>query len=154
MDLRQARREAVRELERLGLVQPKRALGRLRLADGARAAKRSDELLRGIREDDLSDSRDKELFLLLAGSGVLARRLTDEERRLAARRLRAFVQPSSDREALSPTPRGARVSPEIRAAFGGGSAGYTIDAEGCGLGCDDGVAGSGGGEGGFGGGYW
>lgn len=153
VDLRQARREAVRELERLGLAQPKRALGRLRLADRARAAKRFNQLLRPIREDKLSDSRDKELLLLLAGSGVLAHRLTYEERRLAARRMRTFVRPSSDREALSPPPRGARVSPEIRAAFGGGYAGYAIGAGGFGLGCGDGVAGSGGGDGGCGGGY-
>lgn len=152
VDLRQARREAVRELERLGLVQPKRALGRLRLADRARAEERSSELLRRMREDELSDSRDKELLLLLAGSGVLAHRLTPEERRLAARRMRTFLPPSSDREALSPLPREARLSPEIRAAFGGGHVGYAIGAEGFGLGCSDGVAGSGGG-GGSGGGY-
>ncbi len=150
VDLRQARREAIRELERLGLVQPKRALGRLRLADRARAEERSSELLRRMREDELSDSRDKELLLLLAGSGVLAHRLTYEERRLAARRMRTFVRPSSDREALSPPPRGARVSPKIRAAFGGDYAGYAIGAEGFGLGCG---AGSGGGDGGCGGGY-
>jgi len=127
--------------------------GRLRLVDLARAHARIDQLLRRVREDELTDSRDKELLLLLGGSGVLAHRLSDEERRLAARRMRTFVRPPSDREALSPPPRGARLSPEIRAAFPCGYAGYAIGAGGFGLGCDDGFAGSGGGDGGFGVGY-
>jgi len=153
VDPRRARREAVGELERLGLVQPRSVFGRLRLVDLARAHARFDQLLRRVREDELTDSRDKELLLLLGGSGVLAHRLSDEERRLAARRMRTFVRPPSDREALSPPPRGARLSPEIRAAFPCGYAGYAIGAGGFGLGCDDGFAGSGGGDGGFGVGY-
>lgn len=87
-----ARREAVRELERLGLVEPKRVSGRLRLADPSRAGKRFHQLVGCVLQDELSDPRDRVLLLLLAGSGVLAHRLSRQERRLAARRLRTLVR--------------------------------------------------------------
>ena len=90
---RGARREAVRELERVGLVQPRRVFGRLRLADSTRAGKRFQQLVRCVQENELTDPRDRELLLLLAWSGVLAHRLSYEERRLAVRRLRKFVPP-------------------------------------------------------------
>ena len=129
---RRARPEGVRELERAGLVEARRVFGRLRLADRPRAGRRFDELLRRVRDDELTDSRDKELLLLLAASGVLAHRLSGEDRRLAARRLRTLGRPPTDRDALLPSAHRARMSPAI-AALAAGYAGRAIGAEGFGL---------------------
>jgi hypothetical protein len=103
-----ARREAVRELERAGLVEPSRVVGRLRLADRA-ARSRFHQLVRCVREDQLTDPRDRVLLLLLAGSGVLAHRLSYEERRLAARQLRTLVR-SHQKASLIPPAHGAQAS--------------------------------------------
>lgn len=83
-----ARRGALGELERAEILQPRRPFGRPRLADRAVAARRFDRLCRGLRDEGLSGSRDRELLLLVAWSGVLAKRLSKADRRLAARRLR------------------------------------------------------------------
>ena len=57
------------------------------LIDRAPAGARFRRLQDAIREDDFADSDEFELFLLLAWTGVLARRLAADDRRRAARRL-------------------------------------------------------------------
>ncbi len=102
------RREAVRELERAGLVERRWVFGRLRLAD-QEARRRFHQLVRCLRDDDLTDPRDRVLLLLLAGSGVLAHRLSYEECRLAARQLRTLVR-SHQKASLVPPAHGAQAS--------------------------------------------
>lgn len=59
------------------------------------------ELIRCVREDNLTDPRDRVVLLLLAGSGVLAHGLSYSERPLAARQLRTLVR-SPQRASLIP----------------------------------------------------
>ena len=106
------RRAAVRELERAGLVEPRRVFGHLRLADPPRVRRRFHQLVRCIREDELTDPRDRVLLLLLAGSGVLAHRLSYQERRLAARQLRTLVR---SHKRASPIPPAHGAQPSITA---------------------------------------
>jgi len=88
-----ARRHALLELELAGIVEPPRGLGRrLRLADRGRAADRFHRLQRCLDQDDFPEPRDRELAILLAWSGVLARRLSRDQRRIAARRLRKLAR--------------------------------------------------------------
>ena len=87
---RRARREALRELELAGLIEPHRLGSRLRLADRAQAAQRFNRVRRCLRDDDFADPHDRALVVLLAWTGVLARRLSRDERRVALRRLRVL----------------------------------------------------------------
>lgn len=121
-----ARREAVGELERAGLVEPRRVFGRLRLVD-QEARRRFHQLVRCLRDDDLTDPRDRVLLLLLAGSGVLAQRLSYQERRLAARRLRTLVR---THQRASPVPPAHGAQPPITggvSALGNVDMGITRD---------------------------
>lgn len=85
-----ARRRALRELERAGLVEPRRQfLGRVRLADRDRAAAYVHRLRKCLRDDEFATPRDRELAIILAWAGVLTHRLgSRDERRIAARRIR------------------------------------------------------------------
>lgn len=95
-----ARRHALLELELAGIVEPPRGLGRrLRLADRGRAADRFHRLQRCLDQDDFPEPRDRELAILLAWSGVLARRLSRGQRRIAVRRLRKLAR-SLERDGL------------------------------------------------------
>lgn len=88
-----AQREALQELERAGLLQPRGAFGgRVQLADRRRAVTRFNRLRKCLDEDNLSEPRDRELALLLAWTGVLQHRLSRDERRIAARRIRKLAR--------------------------------------------------------------
>jgi hypothetical protein len=115
---RRACRHAARELEGLGLVERRRPVGRLRLADRTLAAKRFQPIRRGLVDDDIRDPRTLDLALLLAWTGLLGHRLTRNERRMAARRLRKLVRDprlSATREAAFP---GEAPTPEWVGAVG------------------------------------
>ena len=79
------RRRAAAELKAAGLAEAR--LGRLRLADRTLAVRRFKRLHGLLRDGELSEPRDRELVLLLTWTGVLASRLSKEERRIAARRV-------------------------------------------------------------------
>ena len=152
---RRARRRALGELERAGLVEERRLFGRLRLADRTRARERFSELVRCVREDEL-DPRDRELLLLLAWSGVLVRRLSRDERRLAVRRLRKWVPSAEAAGGWQARLRGQASISGVGVV--GLAAGAGFDFGGCeavfGGGSGGGGAGGGGGDGGgYGGGF-
>jgi hypothetical protein len=89
---RRALRDALHELERLGLIE-RRGLGRRpHLVDRAPAGRRFRQLVHALCEGEIEHARDRELALLLACSGVLGRRLSKGERRIAARHLRPLAQ--------------------------------------------------------------
>jgi hypothetical protein len=82
--------DALAELEQAGLVRGSLGLlgDRVALVDRAPAGVRFRALQQAIRDDTLEGDREWDLFVLLAQSGVLARRLPRNERRAAASRLR------------------------------------------------------------------
>lgn len=88
---RRARREALDELVRAGVVERSGFTRRPRLVPRSGVGKPLARLRRCIAEDDFADPRDVELFLLLAWTGLLTCRLEREERRVAVRRLRKLV---------------------------------------------------------------
>ena len=112
-----ARRRAVRELKRAGLVE-QRWLGHLRLADRAEAAKHFNRLSSCLRDDELSEPRDRVLTLLLAWSGVLAQRLSRDERRIAARRLRPLIRAGQLGEVPGAPTSGQAPAPDWLDALG------------------------------------
>jgi hypothetical protein len=87
---------ALAELKEEGLVRG--GLGRLgarvELVDRTPPGRRYRAIEQAIRDDTLGDERDKELFVLLSWSGVMARRLPKHERRTAASRLRHVARTS------------------------------------------------------------
>lgn len=87
---RGALREARRELTDAGLIE-RGPLRRVRLVDRAAAVRRFNTLQRAAATGEFSDERDQQLFVLLAGCGVLARRFNRDERRLARRRLGSLI---------------------------------------------------------------
>jgi len=87
---RGALREARRELTDAGLIE-RGPLRRVRLADRTAAVRRFNTLQRAAATGDFADERDQQLFVLLAGCGVLARRFNRDERRLARRRLGSLI---------------------------------------------------------------
>jgi hypothetical protein len=87
-----ARRLAMRELEAAGLVHDAGVARRMRLTDPAAGRRRFAHLARALTENEVEHARDRELLVLLAWAGLLAGRLSKGERRLAARRLRAWGQ--------------------------------------------------------------
>lgn len=89
------------ELAHAGLIVSGRPFAELRLTDTARAARRFQDLRRGLLEGDLSDPRDQGLAALLAWSGILAGRLSRDEWRIAVRRLRGMAATPAGRAPLS-----------------------------------------------------
>ena len=87
---------ALAELKAEGLVRG--GLGRIgrrvELVDRAPPGRRYRAIEQAVREDTLADERDRELFVLLAWSGVMARRLPKHGRRTAGNRLRHVVRTS------------------------------------------------------------
>jgi hypothetical protein len=67
---------------------------RVQLVDRAPPGRRFRAIEEAVREDTLSEERDRELFVLLSWSGVMARRLPKHERRTAASRLRHLARTS------------------------------------------------------------
>jgi hypothetical protein len=97
---------ALDELKEEGLAQGGLGLlgGRVQLVDRAPPARRFRELQEAIKADALSNQRDVDVFLLLASSGVLARRLPRADRRAAASRLRRLAHAPADApEAAAPS---------------------------------------------------
>jgi len=85
-------RGARAELQAAGLVERRGALGRLHLLDRSYAA-RTFHHVRGCEPTCEEHERDQILFVLLAWSGALRRRLSRDERRVALRRLSRLVPP-------------------------------------------------------------
>jgi hypothetical protein len=96
------------ELEQAGLVATTGVRRRLRVLDAPRAAERFHRLRRCIRDDEFPQQRDRELLLLLAWSGVLARRLSREERKIALRRLRGIAGQQPDESGVWRAPLSGR----------------------------------------------
>ncbi len=85
-------RSARAELLAAGLAECRGPRRRLHLVDRAHAARLFNHV-RACEPDCQSHERHRSLYVLLAWSGVLRRRLSRGERRLALRRLRAIVPP-------------------------------------------------------------
>ncbi len=141
--------EALGELETAGLVRRTGPLGRrLELIDRAPGGRRFRELRDLIRKDKLTKPRDVELFVILAWTGVLARRLPRQERRVASSRARRLGSTMAGADA-------ARTMPAIAdlglAGAGGGFGSFDSGGMLDGSGLDGGAGGDGGG-GWFGGG--
>jgi hypothetical protein len=96
------------ELERAGLADATGLRRRLRLLDAPRAAERFQRLRRCIRDDEFPQQRDRELLLLLAWSGVLAHRLSREERKIALRRLRGIAERQPEESGVWSAPASGR----------------------------------------------
>ena len=110
-------RAAVGELRRAGLAAGGGPFRPLVLADRQTAASRLRALEAAIRDNELSNQRDTDLLVLLAWTGVLAKRLPAQLRRLTARRLRQLGKAYADAEAASPRAPRALGSAEIPAIF-------------------------------------
>ena len=89
---RRAHRAAMDELARAELLEP----GELRLADRPRASARFRTVCRCLEDPYEADPRAWELLVLLAWSGVLAPRLSKDDRRVAERRLRSLLRSADD----------------------------------------------------------
>lgn len=113
-----ARRSAVRELERTGLVQ----IGRLELADRASGAEHFRRVRRCMKDDEAPEVRDWELLLLLAWSGVLIHRLGRHDRRIALRQLRLLVPSPEEGESWQPPGGEQQEMPAWITTLGGISA--------------------------------
>jgi hypothetical protein len=96
------------ELQDAGLVEATGVRRRLRLLDRPRAAERFHRLRRCIRDDEFPEPRDRELLVLLAWSGVLANRLSRDERRIALRRLRGIAGRQPEESGVWQAPGGGR----------------------------------------------
>jgi hypothetical protein len=84
-------RRARAELVAAGLVKRDGFLGRtLVLTDRRPAAERFHAVRRCVRDNDFPSERDGELLVLLAWAGALGGRMSRDERRLVARRLKAM----------------------------------------------------------------
>lgn len=129
---------------------------RLELVDRAPAGRRFAALKRGAASGDFGTARQQELFVLLAGCGVLARRMAGGERRIARRRLSSLVPPPNE-SIPEPTYGVATLGLLAAAGFGhfddgGGDSGwFGGDGGGGGAGFDTGGGGDGGGGDGGGG---
>lgn len=96
-------RRATRELADAGLVEVRGLRRRLRLTDRAAPARRFNAIKRASMSGEFPAERDQQLFVLLAGSGVLARRMNRDERRRARRRLSALLpEPNAPIAGLAP----------------------------------------------------
>jgi len=142
---RSALRGARAELQAAGLVERRGALGRLHLLDRGWAT-RTFNHVRGCEPSCAEHERDQILFVLLAWSGVLRRRLSRDERRVALRRLSGLV----------PAPHGERQG-ALPGLWGLGAVAVVAHADllsgaGFGFGDGGGGGGGGGGDGGYGGG--
>jgi hypothetical protein len=104
-----SRRRAVRELRRLGLVARSPVPGRHPLVPGSKAGAPFARLRRGI-ETGFEHPQDATVFVLLAWSGVLRRRLTRSELWHARHRLRQLNGLREDRYVAMD-----EASPEIHA---------------------------------------
>jgi hypothetical protein len=89
---RLARRAAAAELGQAGLLET----GGLKLADRGRASDRFRAVCACVDHPGEAASRDWEVLVLLAWSGVLARRLNKDERRMADRRMRQLFTRAED----------------------------------------------------------
>ena len=146
---RSALRGARAELQAANLVERRGAFGRLHLLDRSHAA-RTFNHVRGCEPTCTEHERDQILFVLIAWSGVLRRRLSRDERRVALRRLSRLVPlPHGERQqalqgvwALGAVAAVAHADLLSDAGFGFGGGGG---------GDGDGGAGGGGGDGGDGG---
>lgn len=87
-----ARRAAIDELTRAELIGPQG----LQLADRPRVTARFHAVCECIEQPSAADPRAWEVLVLLAWSGVLAHRLSKDERRVANRRLRGVLKKSDD----------------------------------------------------------
>jgi len=144
--------DALDELREAGLVRGSLGPfgGRLELVDRGPAGQRFRELKDAMHHHRLGHEHDKQLFVLLAWTGVLARRLNRSERRVAVLRLRKLGR------SLADAPREGAVSSAAITALvfaGGGDSfdtGSLVDSSGL----DSGGGGDGGdfGGGDFGGG--
>lgn len=156
---RRALRSARTELAAAGLAERRGPRRRLHLVDRPYAARAFNDV-RAYEPGCESHESDRVLFVLLAWSGVLRRRLPRGERRLALRRLRALVPPPhGDRQAelVGLGGLGAVAAfwtfdlyADTGLGFGGGGGGDGGGDGGAGAG--DGDGGGGGGDGGGGGG--
>jgi hypothetical protein len=88
--VRRAFRAARDELLAAGCIEPTSRRRKLRLTDRPAAVRRFRTVWEGFAAKDFSTPRDTELALLLAAAGVLAVRLSPDDRRIAARRLRGL----------------------------------------------------------------
>lgn len=103
-----ARRAAVVELRSAGLIEKSRLSRRYSLIAGSGATRPFGQLRHGI-DAGFESSLDRDLFVLLAWSGVLATRLSRSERTSARRRLTRMMKAPSA-ALTSPTPVDAITS--------------------------------------------
>lgn len=108
-----ARRRAAQELAQAGLVQSRSLASiRLCLADRPAAMRRFRRLCGALLDDDPPAARELSLVLLLAWSGILPKRMTRDERRIAARRLRRLAREPLLTATLQAPLSGASQDPE------------------------------------------
>jgi hypothetical protein len=99
---RHARRSALLELENAALIGPRRLPGPRRLTDRKTAATHFRCVYRCLEDGGLAERRDWELLVLLTWCGVLAHRLSRDERRIAIRRLRQLLRLDTERGQWQP----------------------------------------------------
>ena len=110
-----ARRAAVRELEDAGLLKP----GQLELADRAWPSERFRQVQNCIEDGGVVESRDCELLLALAWSGVLIHRLGRHQRRVARRQLKLLIPSPEEGDVFHPPGGEPREMPAWISILGG-----------------------------------